>query len=167
MSRLSSLSARAVPYLSYVAVAVVAYGFALCPPSEMLRRIGQWLRQRQRRPSQLELAPYQLHDEQLSALAGTAYVPPLPEPVVQVLSRCCLCFLATTSDDSPHLSLMRFSFSPALDDSGAEVRGPRLPRCDRSHPWRVPYPFLALPAPSANGGWLRPVPLVRFWTRPH
>jgi hypothetical protein len=74
----------------------------------------------------MELASRQLHEEQLAALTGSAYVPPLPEPVVQVLSRCCLCFLATTSDDSPHLSLMRFSFSPALDDSGAEVRGAGL-----------------------------------------
>ena len=60
---------------------------------------------------------------ELDSLVDADFTPPLPEPVVQVLTRCCLCFLATSSGDSPHLSLMRFSYSRSLaaQRPGAEV----------------------------------------------
>jgi len=120
MSRLSTIAPRAAPYLSYAAVAAAGYVLAIYPPSVVLLRLRRLLS----RLGSYESARNQQHKE-LSGLIGTDYVPPLPEPVVQVLARCCLCFLATTADDSPHLSLMRFSFSPALDDSGSEVARPR------------------------------------------
>ena len=106
-------SSRLAALGSYAAVAAISYGLAVFPPGAILRRITSILRWRALRSREAE--------DQLHALCGSDYVPPLPEPVVQVLTRCCLCFLATSSDDSPHLSLMRFSFSPALDNSGAEV----------------------------------------------
>jgi len=38
------------------------------------------------------------------------FYPPLPEPCVTLLNASKLCFLATNSDDEPHLSLMNFTY---------------------------------------------------------
>jgi len=37
------------------------------------------------------------------------FTPPLPRAVLDVLELTNLCYLATTEDSSPHLSLMQFS----------------------------------------------------------
>ena len=49
------------------------------------------------------------------------YVPPLPQPVADVLNVACLCFLATSDASSPHLSLMRFTYTKSLTEAGGEV----------------------------------------------
>ena len=61
------------------------------------------------------------HDHALGELLGRDYKPPLPHPIPQVLDEQCLCFLATTSELSPHLSLMRFSYCKSLEDPEGEV----------------------------------------------
>tara|TARA_B110001452_G_C15195438_1_gene414953 strand:- start:723 stop:1454 length:732 start_codon:yes stop_codon:yes gene_type:complete len=61
------------------------------------------------------------HDKALGVLLGKDYKPPLPHPIPQVLDEQCLCFLATTSELSPHLSLMRFSYCKSLEDPDGEV----------------------------------------------
>ena len=57
----------------------------------------------------------------LGELLGKDYKPPLPHPIPQVLDEQCLCFLATTSELSPHLSLMRFTYCKSLREPGSEV----------------------------------------------
>ena len=57
----------------------------------------------------------------LAPLVGSEYVPPLPQPVADVLNRTCLCYLATSAGDSPHLSLMRFTYAMSLAKPGSEV----------------------------------------------
>ena len=57
----------------------------------------------------------------LADLTGVDYTPPLPQPVADALSRACLCFLATSSGDEPHLSLMRFTYMRSLTEPGSEV----------------------------------------------
>ena len=47
--------------------------------------------------------------------------PPLPHPIPEVLDSTCLAYLATSSELSPHLSLMRFSFCKSLSKAGGEV----------------------------------------------
>lgn len=61
------------------------------------------------------------HDHALGELLGKDYKPPLPHPIPQVLTEQCLCFLATSSELSPHLSLMRFSYCKSLEDPEGEV----------------------------------------------
>lgn len=106
---LRSVGGTAQSAASYAAVATIAYAIARWPPSMLLRLLPRLLHGPSRRPKQQR------------ALSEGEFVPPLPEPVVQVLTRCCLCFLATSNDSAPHLSLMRFSFSSALDDPEKEV----------------------------------------------
>ena len=48
-------------------------------------------------------------------------MPPLPQPVADVLNVACLCFLATSDASSPHLSLMRFTYTKSLTEAGGEV----------------------------------------------
>jgi len=64
----------------------------------------------------------------VAKLAGKAIVPPLPSVVIELLRSTSLCFLATSAVDQsdedkaePHLSLMRFTHSAAVDDSGDDV----------------------------------------------
>ena len=57
----------------------------------------------------------------LTAYLDKNYVPPLPQPVADVLAASCLCFLATSSELAPHLSLMRFTYCRSLTEEGAEV----------------------------------------------
>jgi len=67
-------------------------------------------------------APASLQTSPLGGLLGKDYIPPLPEPVINVLNRACLCFLATASVElSPHLSLMRFSYCKPLSAADGEV----------------------------------------------
>ena len=60
-------------------------------------------------------------DAALGTLLGKDYKPPLPHPIPEVLDRACLAYLATSSEASPHLSLMRFSYSKSLVDPDGEV----------------------------------------------
>lgn len=71
-------------------------------------------------PSRNSPAP-QTDGAKLAGLLGQDYEPPLPEPVAQALDRACLCFLATSNAVSPHLSLMRFTYTSSLLAHGAEV----------------------------------------------
>jgi hypothetical protein len=62
------------------------------------------------------------HFDDLHPLLDKDYEPPLPKPVADALQRSCLCFLATTQSDQPHLSLMRFTYAAGLgEDKESEV----------------------------------------------
>lgn len=58
---------------------------------------------------------------ELGGLLGRDYEPPLPAPIAEALERSCLCFLATSRSESPHLSLMRFSYCQDLETPREEV----------------------------------------------
>jgi len=57
----------------------------------------------------------------LGGYLGKDYVPPLPKPVADSLFRSRLCYLATSGDNDPHLSLMRFTYTAGLEEDGSEV----------------------------------------------
>jgi nitroimidazol reductase NimA-like FMN-containing flavoprotein (pyridoxamine 5'-phosphate oxidase superfamily) len=57
----------------------------------------------------------------LSGYLNEDYVPPLPQPIAIALERSCLCFLATSVSESPHLSLMRFTYCASLENPQDEV----------------------------------------------
>jgi hypothetical protein len=59
--------------------------------------------------------------EALAAMLDTDLPPPLPHPIPEVLHNTCLAYLATSSADNPHLSLMRFSYCKSLRKAGGEV----------------------------------------------
>ena len=103
-------------------VILLAYTFA---PRKLLRR---WMRQIMRRvPSSSSLMQQQKREGSLTKLGellGKDYSPPLPKPVADALERSCLCFLATSNNLEPHLSLMRYTYTRGLDPNdhlGSEV----------------------------------------------
>ena len=71
--------------------------------------------------AKLDASHLEEQDKALSRLLGKDYAPPLPHPVSNLLERGCLCFLATATDISPHLSLMRFSYCKSLRCERDEV----------------------------------------------
>ena len=93
------------------------------------RVVARWLRrlttsvrpQLGRTPSDQSVAQSRPQGAALGGLLGKDYLPPLPQPVADVLNVACLCFLATSDASSPHLSLMRFTYTKSLTEAGGEV----------------------------------------------
>ena len=54
---------------------------------------------------------------------GQEHVPPLPAPLLSVLARASLCYLATSEEGAPHLCLMAFSFLADAEDADAAGAG--------------------------------------------
>jgi hypothetical protein len=68
----------------------------------------------------LGLAAVAQHRRRKKVRKGSSYyqwqttkdlIPPLPEEVTKLLESCALCYLSTSSQGAPHLSLMNFTYS--------------------------------------------------------
>ncbi len=99
---------------------VLAYG-TVAIANALLKRIKAYLRRYTNNTTHAHNAALETDTTPLAKLTGAEYLPPLPEPVANALSRSCLCFLATSSDDEPHLSLMRFTYMRSLTNAASEL----------------------------------------------
>ena len=83
--------------------------------------LGRYLRQLRRlvlRP------PKALAEPDFHNLLGKDYVPPLPKPIAEALEKACLCYLATSgAEHTPHLSLMRFTYTTERGEDGEPIKG--------------------------------------------
>lgn len=60
--------------------------------------------------NKIKSRPKRGSSDELNSSYEHDFYPPLPESCVTLLNASKLCFLATNSDDEPHLSLMNFTY---------------------------------------------------------